>query len=89
MATAALRRKKLPYSLEETVYRVLDAKFSAETAPGVGKSTSLLLIDKNGKDNSIGYGSLDAIKEIWRETLREPEPQKALDIISQLAGSKR
>jgi hypothetical protein len=89
MATAALRRKKLPYTLDETIYRVLEAKFSAETAPGVGKSTSLLTIDENGKDSSIGYGSLEAIKEVWLETLKEPEPRKALDIISTLTASRR
>jgi hypothetical protein len=68
---------------------VLEAKFSAETAPGVGKSTSLLTIDENGKDSSIGYGSLEAIKEVWLETLKEPEPRKALDIISTLTASRR
>jgi len=84
MATAALRRKKLPYHLEETAYRVLDAKYSAETAPGVGRSTSLFAWDKNGKPKSIGFGSLDEIKAVWERTMQEPEPAEAISIISRL-----
>jgi hypothetical protein len=82
MATAALRRKKMPYDLAETAYRVLDAKFSAETAPGVGRSTSIFTLDKNGQTKSIGYGSHDKIKEIWEKTVQIPEPKKAIEIIS-------
>jgi hypothetical protein len=84
MATAALRRKKMPYNLNETAYRVLDAKFAAETAPGVGRSTSLFSLDQSGKTKSIGYGSLDKIKDVWERTVQTPEPQEALDIILNL-----
>jgi hypothetical protein len=59
-----LWRKKLPYSLEETAYRILDAKFSAESAPGFGRSTTLFSLDQNGKDRSIGYGALQKIREV-------------------------
>ena len=82
MATAALRRKKMPYNLAETTYRVLDAKYSAETAPGVGRSTTVFSFDKNGKTKSLGYGSHDKIKDIWEKTMQIPEPADAIDIIS-------
>jgi Proteasome subunit len=88
-ATAALRRKKLPYELNETVYRVLEAKFSAETAPGVGRSITLLTMNQDGKDGTIGYGSLEAIKEVWAKTLEEPEPPEAISIISKLTVRPR
>jgi hypothetical protein len=86
MATAALMRKKLPYNLNAMAYRLLDAKFSAETAPGVGRSTTLFSHDRNGKTKSIGYGSLDKIKAIWEATLKTPEPDEALQMISALLG---
>jgi hypothetical protein len=69
MAMASLHRKKIPYHLEPLIYRVLEAKFSAETAPGVGKNTSLLWMDRAGEAKSIGYGSIDEIRNIWNETL--------------------
>jgi 20S proteasome alpha/beta subunit len=81
MALAALRRKKLPYNNEALVYRLLDAKFSAETASGVGTSTSLLTMGPDGKSRSMGYDAIDKIKAIWTAKLKEPEPADALDII--------
>jgi hypothetical protein len=86
MATAALMRKRLPYNLNATAYRLLDAKFSAETAPGVGRSTTLFSHGRNGKTKSVGYGSIDKIKVIWEETLERPEPDEALKMISALLG---
>jgi hypothetical protein len=84
MATAALRRKKMPYNLAETAYRVLDAKYSAETAPGVGRSTTVFSLNQSGKTKSLGYGSQDKIKEIWEKTMQIPEPADAIDIISKV-----
>jgi 20S proteasome alpha/beta subunit len=87
MATAALRRKKMPYDRDSVVYRILEAKFSAETASGVGESTTVLTMNSAGKDKSIGYGSIGAIKESWKFQLRQPEPQDALDIIKKVLGN--
>jgi hypothetical protein len=83
MAMASLRRKQLPYDLNKVVYRLLEAKFSAETASGVGESTTLFTMRSDGKDKSIGYGSIGEIKKIWKREL-EREPDDALDIISKL-----
>lgn len=55
MATASLRRKKMPHFLNPMIYRVLEAKFSAETAPGVGKDTILFWMTGDGKSRSMGY----------------------------------
>jgi hypothetical protein len=85
MAMASLRRKQLPYDLNKVVYRLLEAKFSAETASGVGESTTLFTMGSDGKDKSIGYGSIGEIKKIWRREL-EREPDDALDIISKLVN---
>lgn len=89
MANASLRRKKMPYDLESVVYRSLEAKFSAETASGVGGDTSLFVMRPDGMDDSIGFGSIRQIKRIYDEVLRQSEPQDALEIISKLVGKKR
>jgi len=86
MATASLVRKMMPYNLDATAYRLLDAKFSSETAPGVGRSTTLFSHDRSGKTKSIGYGSIDKIRRIWEDSLKTPEPEEALKMISTLLG---
>lgn len=89
MAMAALRRKKLPYDLDPAIFRVLEAKFSAETAQGVGKSTSLLSMSMDGKDGTIGYGSIEEIKKIWTAVVERPEPSEAIEIISKTTRHHR
>jgi 20S proteasome alpha/beta subunit len=89
IANASLRRKRMPYDLESVVYRSLEAKFSAETASGVGSDTSIFVMRPDGRDDSIGFGSVRQIKRVYDEVLRQPEPQEALEIISKLVGKKR
>ena len=64
MATASLRRRKIPYDRKSVAYRLLEAKFSAETASGVGESTTLFTMSPEGKTKSIGCGSMSKIKDI-------------------------
>ena len=40
---------------QSKIYRELEAKFSAETAPGVGKDTILFWMTGDGKSRSMGY----------------------------------
>jgi hypothetical protein len=89
MATASLRRKILPPDLEMVIYRLLEAKFSAETAPGVGKSTSLITMNSDGENGFLGAGSIEKIRSIWERTLKEPEPQDAIDLIAKSEAVKR
>jgi hypothetical protein len=82
MAMASLRRRHLTGNLEETIYRVLEAKFSAETASGVGKSTLLVTIDKDGNLGTVDRNEIEKIRKIWEKTLLEPAPRDAVEIIS-------
>jgi hypothetical protein len=84
MAAASLRRKRLPTQLHPTVYRLLEAKFSSESASGVGSTTTLFTMNSEGEDKSIGRGSVEQIKQIWQKQLEQPEPQEAMDIISKI-----
>ncbi len=86
MATASLRRKKMPYDLDSVVYRLLEAKFSAESASGVGEGTTLFTMSPEGKNKSIGYGSVSKIKDIWKGVLDLPEPPEALELIRRIVG---
>jgi hypothetical protein len=52
MASASLRRKPLKPDLEAVIYRLLEAKFSAETASGVGKASSVITIGPDAKHGS-------------------------------------
>jgi hypothetical protein len=90
MATASLRRKRMPYDRASVAYRLLEAKFSAETASGVGASTTCFTMTRHKEKittKSIGYGSIDKLKGIWKSVLEQPEPKEALDIISKLLGT--
>jgi 20S proteasome alpha/beta subunit len=65
MATAALARKSITPGLAETIYRILDAKFSSETARDVGKKSNLITINSSGKVSAMSQGEIDKIREIW------------------------
>ena len=82
MAMASLRRRHLTGNLEETIYRVLEAKFSAETASGVGKNTLLVTIDKNGNIGTMDMNEIETIRKIWEKTLLQSDPRDAIEIIS-------
>ena len=47
MALAALNKKPIGPTLADTVYRVVDAKFSSETARDVGKKTHVITLNKD------------------------------------------
>ncbi|MBX9829688.1 MAG: hypothetical protein K2Y27_32440 [Xanthobacteraceae bacterium] len=86
MATASLRRRPLKYHLESTIYRLLEAKFSAETASGVGKATTLLLMSSGGALSLVDDPSVERIRRIWSSAVNAPDPEDALDIIANLNG---
>jgi len=81
MAIAALSRRKLTAGLEETIYRVLDAKFSSETATGVGKKTHVVTRSKDGKYGMMRPEQIEAVRVAWQKQLNLPEPSEALDTI--------
>jgi hypothetical protein len=82
MASASLRRKRMTGELEATIYRLLEAKFSAETATGVGRGTTLVTFNADGKFGMLNRDQVKAIRDIWENTLKEPTPEAAYEIIS-------
>ena len=81
MALAALRRKPMPPALSDVIYRVLEAKFSSETASHVGPSTSLTVVNRDGHAGEFTEDEIEAVRKIWKRTLDEPSPKEALELI--------
>lgn len=90
MANASLRSKPLDFaSLDAITYRLLAAKFSAETATGVGKSTTLSIKAFGQGDEYMSSNTIEKIRDIWDEETKKGEPREALDIISNMASHVR
>jgi 20S proteasome alpha/beta subunit len=86
MALAALNRKPLVHnlSLNETIYRLLDAKFSSETARDVGKKTYLIMLNSRGKVQIAPQPYVERIRNIWDDQQKKPEPPEALEVIAEI-----
>jgi 20S proteasome alpha/beta subunit len=87
MALAALNRKPITRdntvsNIAETVYRLLDAKFSSETASGVGRATNVFIMAKDGKVGTLYPWDIQKLRTIWDEQMRAPEPESAIDLIT-------
>jgi len=71
--------KQLP--VVETVWRLCEAKFSAEAAFAVGKETTVIILREDGKTDWISPMSLKAIREVWEKEQHagiSPEASKAV-----------
>lgn len=81
MASASLKRKPLAIDFDLMVYRLLEAKFSAETASGVGKRTTVKIKRPGQHDFIMWPGQIEEIRNIWQGIQRHPEPLHAVEII--------
>ena len=66
--------------LTETVYRVCAAKFAAETAPSVGKSTHAMVISPMAGTWTL-LMEIDRLRELWLTKGQPPVPPGALQMI--------
>jgi hypothetical protein len=79
-SSLAFRGQNSIRPIEETIYHVCEAKFRAEAATGVGKTTTLGLLRRNGPA-LIPKEQIDAIKALWEKHGKPPIPTEALEII--------
>jgi hypothetical protein len=87
MGSASLRRKPMTTTdFGSVTYRLMEAKFSAETARGVGKSTTVTFKRRGHYDSAMGPTAVDEIRKVWETKMREPEPDDALKIIRKTKG---
>ena len=68
------------------VFRVCEAKFDAETAHGVGKST-LLTVWRRGFSHTIWGHQTEELREISKRLRAQPAPDDALESIERSFGS--
>lgn len=87
MASASLKRKPLDIHFNSMVYRTLEAKFSAETASGVGKRTTVKFKRRDHHDWVMWPGEIEQIRAVWETTLRLPEPREATEIVSKIRNT--
>jgi 20S proteasome alpha/beta subunit len=81
MAISALNRKPLGRSITDITYRLLDAKFSSETARDVGKKTFVVVLGPNGSHGTMAQGDVDKIRASWNKELKRANPKEAIKII--------
>lgn len=83
MAMASLRwPPPMTFFLEDTIYRLLEAKFAAETATGVGKMTTVALRNREGRITLLPRSDIDEIREIWKRCVANvPSPSKAIELL--------
>jgi hypothetical protein len=81
MATSALQLKPLNFLVGPTIYRLLSAKFSAETATGVGKSTTLTLKSSTAPEVYVQADIIEKIRSVWEKETKKNDPQKAMDAL--------
>lgn len=78
MAVASLRRKPMLMKTQDLVYRLLEAKFSAEST--VGRATTAMIVTQNDARH-MSEDDIAAIRAIWENTLNEPTPDEAVAAI--------
>jgi hypothetical protein len=81
MALASLNRKPIPDDFASCLYRLLDAKFSSETARDVGKKSFVITMRGDGTYSAMAQAEIEAVREIWEQELMRPNPSDAMDII--------
>jgi len=89
LANAALMSEFDPCArISETIYRILEAKFKSESAPGVGKETSLMLLCPDGNSVRISPEHLEKIRSFWESEGKPTVPNKAIELVRELFAQK-
>jgi hypothetical protein len=68
--------------LWEVVYHVLEAKFMAESAPGIGVETSCQILNQDGTFTSVFDSAIDEIRRVWTRSGMPRVPRNAEKIVS-------
>lgn len=68
---------------EVILYRLCEAKFSAETARAVGKTTSAMVMLNTGEIRIVSNQLIQKIRKSWEAKRREPPPS---DVIAELSA---
>jgi hypothetical protein len=70
-------------SLDATIYRMLEAKFAAEAASGVGRATTVMTFRADGTYGTMPPWELEPVREIWNRLQTTSMDSAALKIIAE------
>ena len=70
-----------------SIYHVCEAKFMAEKAPGVGKETFILVMNKKNGFAWYPAKEVDTVREFWYRFGRPSRPPQAIEAIQKLIDS--
>jgi hypothetical protein len=83
MALASITSRPMNcYHVDDVVFRVCEAKFACETATGVGKSTTVTVLEPNGDLLFLSDETIAKIKDIWKTRAQAPSSPNALTLIN-------
>lgn len=74
---------------EEMFYRVCCAKFAAETSPGVGKETMVIMMQKGEEQEVFNNNNIQPIREDWEKTRQVILPDEKKKLAGQIIQQKR
>ena len=75
---------------EEVVYRLCAAKFSAQTARGVGKETTVLVLQSDGQQFFWLHQDVEKLRAIWEKEERDaPVPSSAVQLGEEVIRRRR
>ena len=73
---------------ELIIYRAVEAKFSAETADGVGHATTGIVLYDDGSVRFLMASDIEALRNIWETDRRRSIPQEAIERLEEWARKR-
>ena len=70
------------HDADATAYALCEAKFAAESAMGVGRTTTLMAFSKNGEMVQFTPGEIEKLRGIWEEMKKNALPDEAGTLLS-------
>jgi len=72
--------------VEDAVYRLCEAKFTAESAPGVGVATTVFILRYDGQVKALPRKDIQLLRETWDQSRRAPIPANVTKIVRESLG---
>ena len=69
-------------SIPDLVYRAVEAKFVAETAQGVGKKGTIIVMWRKGLEHTTFLPEANPLRVAYDRTARDAAPEDAQDFIT-------
>jgi hypothetical protein len=82
IAMASLNMKPISHlNPAQLIYRVLEAKFAAESSSAVGTSTLVLIANRGEPMTFLSFGTIERIRKLWEASRMAPPPDEINQLI--------